>query len=266
MRHFPQLSTGALAQFPLTAIRRTRTVMNEAADGSIATLADASADRITWTLHYVGLSDVEVAALESLFVDVRGRKDTFVFLDPTSNLLRWSEDLAQPVWSADPMLAVSRVDDAGWIGAATFAIVNAGQSEQRIAQELPASGDLHYCLSFYARSAAPVQIAAETAAAGAKVSSICRVRSEWQRFSASGRAAQKTDAVRYSIIIPAGASVEATGIQVEAQPTASSYKPTYSRGGVYGEARFADDELRIRTDGVNNHSTTVRVTADLRRA
>jgi hypothetical protein len=266
MRHFPQLSTGAVAQFPFAASRRTRTVVNEAADGTLAVIADSNAERIMWTLHYAGLSDGEAAAVENLFNAVRGRRDTFVFLDPSSNLLRWSEDLTDTVWTCDPMITIGRAEDADWLRGATFGLTNEGQMEQRISQTVAAAGSLHYCFSFYARSASPVEIRAERVTDVGTDAVSCRLVADWQRFVSSGQSAGAADNARFSVWIPAGASVELAGMQVEAQPAASAFKLTYSHAGVYSEARFADDELRIRADGVNNHSVTLRITATVRRA
>ena len=41
---YPQLGTGALSQFPVRKTRRTRTVVNRAADGSTIKLADPAAE------------------------------------------------------------------------------------------------------------------------------------------------------------------------------------------------------------------------------
>ena len=264
MNYFPQLSTGALVQLPFAVRRSTRTIFNEAADGSLDVLADAKVARTTWLLHYEGLSDAEATALADLFRVVQGRRQTFVFLDPCSNLLQWSEDLAASAWLCDPMVAVSTAGNAAWLGGGVFSLTNVGQTWQGISQVVPAPGDLHYAFSFYARAAAAVEFKTERRN-GAAESTSFRTREAWQRFCSAGKIAGGGDEIRFSLSMPAGASMEVCGLQVEAQPAASAYKPTYSEGGVYSAARFADDSLSITTNGPNNHSTNIRVTTRSRR-
>jgi hypothetical protein len=59
---YPQLSTGALVQYPVTKRRRLRTIRNRALDGSAIKCADPLAEITEWELHYEGLSDAEAAA------------------------------------------------------------------------------------------------------------------------------------------------------------------------------------------------------------
>jgi hypothetical protein len=164
------------------------------------------------------------------------------------------------------MLTVARVADLEWLCAAAFDVSNAGQEEQRIGQSLAADGSLFYCLSFYARASSRVEITGERRTSAGVELTRFQPTSDWQRFQTGGRIAGPATEVHFSLAIPAGVSVEIAGLQAEAQIAASAYKPTYSQGGVYGQARFAQDELRIRTDGANNHSTTVRITANARRS
>jgi hypothetical protein len=52
--------------------------------------------------------------------------------------------------------------------------------------------------------------------------------------------------------------VDVFGIQAEAQAGASTYKSS-TTSGVYENARFRDDELKITSSGVNRHSCTVNI-------
>ena len=58
-----------------------------------------------------------------------------------------------------------------------------------------------------------------------------------------------------------GASADVFGLQVEAQTGPSAYKPTPGRGGVYSAARFSEDVLRARADGLDWHAIRVRITS-----
>ena len=56
---FPQLFTGAAAQFPFAFEYRARTVVNEGADGSLERCGDPAAQSLVWRLRYRGLSEEE---------------------------------------------------------------------------------------------------------------------------------------------------------------------------------------------------------------
>ena len=107
MLYFPQLSTGAIAQYPIEKRRLSRTVMNEASDGARVKLADPGATAVEWTLTFETLTDAERDALSQLHSAVEGRLGTFTFLDPTDNLLCWSEKLDEAVWERNSLLTVT---------------------------------------------------------------------------------------------------------------------------------------------------------------
>src|SRR5579863_3831656 len=107
MFYFPQLSTGAIGQYPIQKRRLTRTVTNEATDGVMFKLVDTNAVAVEWTLQFTTMSDDESNALALLFNNVEGQLGSFTFLDPTDNLLLWSEDLTQPAWSANSLLTIT---------------------------------------------------------------------------------------------------------------------------------------------------------------
>jgi hypothetical protein len=265
MLYFPQLSTGALVQFPYSVRRSTRTLVNEAADGSLAVMPDANASRTTWTLRYVGLSDNEAAAIEDLFEATQGQRYSFVFLEPGGNLFRWSEDLTESVWTRDAHVAVTALDEPEPPDCAVFSMTNTGQIEQGLSQVVPAPGDLEYTFSFYVRSATSLVIAAERKTTAGTHTDTFQASEVWQRFHSSGSISGPSESIRLSLLIPAGTTIEVCRCQMEAQPAPSGYKATYSQAGVYATTRFDEDSLRITSHGVNNHSARIRLTAGVRR-
>ena len=96
---FPQLETGALSQFPIRKQRRKRTVVNTAPDGRSIKLADPNGEVTEWQLSYSDLSDRETSALEEFFKTAEGSLNGFTFLDPTANLLAWSDKLDGTAWA-----------------------------------------------------------------------------------------------------------------------------------------------------------------------
>src|SRR5260370_32686495 len=107
MLHYPQLTSGSVCQFPVKRRTTLRTVSNELPSGDNIRMSDPAAARVQWQLQYVGLTDGERSSIEQLFEAAEGRLTTFNFLDPTDNLLMWSEDYTNSVWIVDPLLQVA---------------------------------------------------------------------------------------------------------------------------------------------------------------
>src|SRR5947209_15967438 len=139
MLHFPQLTTGSVSQYPVSRQSQRRTVTNTLMDGSDLRVEDQPADQVSWHLAYSHLTSNEVAAIQLLFDTVEGRLNTFTFIDPTDNLLKWTEDLGQSVWTTDPLLQASAglSDPFGLTGAAQ--LTNTAQTSQRVVQTISAA-------------------------------------------------------------------------------------------------------------------------------
>src|SRR4029077_14220708 len=101
---FQQLGSGALSQFPVQKRRRLRTVLNAAGDGRAIKLADPAGEFTEWGLAYGHLTDDEVSALQQFYITAEGTLNGFTFVDPTSNLLAWSDQLSNSVWQPGPFL------------------------------------------------------------------------------------------------------------------------------------------------------------------
>ena len=85
--YFPQLSTGALVQYPVKRIKSVQTVSTQAEDGSVLTYFDPKGSVLTWQLEYTGITQAEVNQLQALFDACAGRFRAFTFIDPLANLL-----------------------------------------------------------------------------------------------------------------------------------------------------------------------------------
>lgn len=251
---YPQLTTGALSQFPVRKQRRLRTVINRAADGSVIKLADANAERDEWSLQYTGLSDAELAALQQFFTAAEGSLNGFTFLDPSANLLAWSDHLDNAVWVAGPQLTLAGgvQDPAG--GTSGWHLTNAGAGAQNISQTLGAPAGYQYCLSAYVRAAQP---ASATLLAGSQRSTQA-TGAGWTRlsFRASGDPTQ--DSITFGLEVAAGAALDVYGMQAEPQAAASLYRSS-TTGGVYENARLKDDTLTITTTDTGLHSCKVNI-------
>jgi hypothetical protein len=251
---YPQLPTGALAQFPVQSRHQMRTLVNTAADGTVIKLADSGAAKVEWQLKYATLSDVELATLVQFFTSAEGTLNSFTFVDPTANLLAWSDDLSDAVWDAAPFLSSTAAiqDPAG--GSNAWQVVNSGAAAQDLSQTLTAPGGYLYCLSVYAKSARPATF---TLLLGSNRYDQ-NLGPDWQRFACTGTSDPTASSVTFGIELGSGAVVDVYGLQVESQDSPSLYKAS-TAGGCYENARLGDDTLSFTTTDVNRHSATVNI-------
>jgi hypothetical protein len=192
---------------------------------------------------------------------VEGRLKSFVFLDPTDNLLAWSEDLGEEVWWKDPLLELSAGvgDPYGTLRATR--ITNPTQSPLTIQQAVEVPGWFQYCLSVYARSGQSVEIGLVRNSAGGTEKKAFRIGPEWRRVEYASKLADSSEEVSFGLEVPGGGAVEVFGVQVESQIGASRYKRTLARSGVYPEAWLREDALTVRTEGPDRHACRLRIGA-----
>jgi hypothetical protein len=254
MHVYPQLGSGALSQYPVQKIRRARTVVNRAADGSTIKLADPAAEVTEWRLNYVDLCDEEAEAIRTFFEAMEGTLNGFTFLDPGGNLLAWSGQLDNAAWLADPLLNLTEAitDPLGTFRA--WRLTNSGGAEQAAGQTLAVAGEYQYCLSAYVRAATATSV---TLTIGSQA--VQRpVTTQWTRIAWTCNGDAEGTSVRFAIGIRAGDVVDVYGVQAEAQGAPSTYKDN-TRGGVYEDSHLAEDVLAITTTDINRHSCKLKV-------
>ncbi len=253
MNVYPQLTSGALGQFPIAKVLETRTVVNQLADGSKVKLADSTGGLTGWRLQYAAISDAELAAIQQLFQACEGSLGAFTFVDPVGNLLAWSEDLANAVWQPDPLLAITAGVADPFGDRQGFHLVNSGGAVQGLNQTLNAPGEYLYSLSVYAKAAQPT---GGLLSIGAQNKNIA-IGVEWNRFTFTGCGDATASSVVFAIQCGQGA-IDIFGPQVDAQPAVSAYKRS-SAGGVYQNARFQEDTLTCTATAPNQNSVTVNI-------
>ncbi len=256
MTYFPQLASGAVAQFPWRKVLRYRVIRNESTNGSEVELDDLPFEERRWELPLSELSDSEWQTLADLHAAVQGSRFGFTFLEPGANLLSWSEDFSQDVWEkAGGLTLTSGLADP--FGGSSAWRLSAGSAVSAL-QRMAAPAACRYVGSAWIK----------TGAAGVELRLSDGVTSSTTSFAADGAwhvgevgwpGGSAQEEVSLEIFAPAGASIEVYGAQVEAQVARSAYKRTGLRGGVYANARFAEDRLKQRFAAPNSHSTTVRI-------
>lgn len=253
MNAYPQLTSGALSQFPLKKSVEMRNAVNSLADGSSVKLADTNGSSTHWQLQYAGLTGIETAALQQFFEACEGSLNGFTFVDPAGNLLAWSEDLTNAVWQAESLLAVTGGATDPLSGTQAFTLVNSSAAGQGISQTLNSPGGYVYTLSAYIQAS---QSAALTLSIGSQ-SKIVTAGASWTRVTLTASGDPAASSIAFGIQCAPGA-VTVFGPQVEAEPSASAYQKS-TTGGVYQNARFQDDALQFTATAPNQNSVTVNI-------
>jgi hypothetical protein len=251
---YPQLATGVLTQFPVQKRRRLLTVVNTAADGSVVKLAEPSAGIIEWQMNYTGLSDADLATLQQFFAAAEGSLNGFTFLDPVGNLLAWSSDLSNAVWSYDPFLVKTGAVTDPDGGTQAWQLSNTGAAAQQVSQTLAVPGGYLFSFSAYVQSPGGATVTALIGTSRAARAAA----SGWSRIVYTASGDPTATSVVSALELPPGAVINVYGLQVEPQPAPSLYKPS-SNGGVYQNARLRDDTLNFTSLAPNCHSATVNV-------
>ena len=257
MRYFPQLETRTAGQFPLRRERHERVVRHESLDGRLRSFYDGNAGRVGWVLQYEGLTDAERSAIDSLFAQCEGRLQDFVFLDPAANLLRWSENYSQSVWTADPLITMQSAPDDPWGTTRATLITNNGGTSQGIRQTINASGTLQYCFSGFFGGTGKFKLRIDSG--GVVVEREFRPPGAWKRYSVAAQPGSNAETVTFSLVLDPLETVKVTGLQTDAQPAPGGYRRTTSRSGLYLKARFAEDELAWTQQAPNNNAVEIRI-------
>lgn len=256
--YYPQLASGAMAQYPIRKTRLARTIKNVLADGSVILFTDPNGGRLTWQLSYTELATADVQALSEHFNACAGPFRSFTFIDPTDNMLVSTSDLTGAAWNTSSLIRVDAniADPEG--GAEALTATNTGQSNQEIAQTLPVPASYQYCFSAFVRSAQPSFIEVIRRGPSVEQSANLAIGPAWTRIISSGRLDDSGTGFTIALSLAAGEQVDLYGLQLEPQIAPSRYRPT-GTGGVYTNAHWAADQLIITADAPNLFSTSFNI-------
>lgn len=242
MNWFPQISSGAIAQFPLQRKRQWRAITNVLESGEMVSLRDSTGGQIEWRLGYRDLTDPEVGSLTALYAASAGGAVPFGFVDPMANLLGWSEDLSQPGWQFGLLTTTGGGSDPVGTQRA-WTLQNATSGEQQLSQTVGLPGSYTACFSAYVRADAAGTLGILRDSRRVNVP----VGPQWKRIQLGGAGTAGNVQSTFSLAIGGGASLRVFGLQVEAQPWPSPYRPTGSATGILEETRFGGDLAVTRT-------------------
>ena len=82
MATFPQLRTGAVAQYPASRGQRFQNQLLRFVDGTDQRYRDSAGPLHNWVIRLELLDERELATLEAFFVANKGRLGNFAFTDP----------------------------------------------------------------------------------------------------------------------------------------------------------------------------------------
>ena len=249
---FPQLSTGASAQYPLAKLIAQRAVQSIMEDGTAISLSDSAAFYVRWKLTFQDLSDQEAQTLTSFFAATQGSVQPFLFLDPAANHLLWSEDFSQSAWQTTG-LSFGGASAGPLSGAAATRVQNQTTATLKLAQQTQLPGSIQTCFSIYLRADSPVNVTLGLTAGSQSQASSAVTTGAWQRLHVSG-VFPGPDLLLLSVSIPAGACMDIFGPQLDAQPLPSTYVTSMGWNGVCPNARFDMTQFDRVATGPNRNT------------
>lgn len=260
---FPQLSTGAIAQYPIKKTLVSRSITNLLPDGSMILQADPGASKLIWEMSFSELATADSQALQAHFEACYGPYYAFTFIDPTDNMLASSADLTNTAWTKDPQIQIvaGTADPSG--GSSAFMVTNAGSAPQNISQRVAVPAGYQYCFSLFALSAVPAALTVLRQGTSATATDILQVRTAWTRFVSSGQL--NDSGTQFSIVITLnpGQQIKLFGLQLEAQIQPSRYRPTVANGGVYPLCHWTSDTFPLVAEAPNLFSTGFAIETNL---
>jgi hypothetical protein len=258
--YYPQLSSGALAQYPIKKIQLFRTIKNVLPDGSMFLSVDSGYSHRLWNLSYIDLSISDIRALQGHFAACSGRLRAFTFIDPTDNMLLWSSDLSQPVWqnpSASITVHGGAADPFG--GLSAFTITNNGESTEVLMQTLSVPSNFNYCFSIYLASLQDASATLIRSGSSTTQAVSGRVSQSWTRLVSAGRLDNSGTEFAVGLSLSPGQQLTAFGPQLEAQPASSPYRSTAQSSGVYPDSHWSVEQLPIAATAPGLFSTTFAI-------
>ena|SRR5690242_13942201 len=236
---FPQLSTGALVQYPVKRTKSVRTVETRTEDGSVLTYFDPKGSILSWQLEYSGITLAEVNQLQALFEACAGRFRAFTFIDPVANLLTSQ-------WQAGVGVTV-----AGNI------YTNASNAPAEVFQMFSIPSGYVYCFSLSGNMNAGAESMLTLIRRGSATEERTTLPVNSPLLVSSGVLADGGLRFTAAVQLLPGQSIDLSQAQLEAQPSPSPFRP--ARGGVYPAAHWAIDELLFTAIGPDLFNTSFSI-------
>jgi hypothetical protein len=236
---FPQLSTGALTQYPVKRVKSVHTAGYMADDGTKVMYFDPNGGSLIWQLSYAGLTQDEVTSLETLFDACCGQFRAFTFLDPLANLLG-------PQWQPDATVQLS--------GAVA---TNIGSAPAGVSQSLAIPAGYTYAFSVPGNLSADPSENISIVASGPNSQTQVVLSLNKPLLVYSGSLTDTGVGLTIKLQLQPGQSIDLSEAQLEAQPAPSPFRPAL--GGIYTNAHWAADQLTFIAEGPNSFNTNFSI-------
>jgi hypothetical protein len=239
-----------------------RTVANQLPSGFTIRMADTGAQKVQWRLGIFGSHRWRAISIESLFEASEGQLNTFTFLDPTDNLLMWSEDWTQAVWTPDPLLQVTGGMRTRWEAARDAADEHCA-NHATDHSEHKRTKFVRVLLQRVCTERVPATIQLVVTATGQVSLTAVTTGASWTRVTASGSLSVQQDGIGFGVQLPAGVQVDAFGAQVEAQPGRDcTSRPSTSAASIRARG-FLPTYSQFTATAPNQHSCQIGLISSL---
>jgi hypothetical protein len=248
-------------QYPLRKAISYRTVVHAENETQTLRSPDDGSARVEWNLQLRGLSDTELASIQSFYRSLRGAHGEFTFLDPDGNLLSNSEDLDGSPWSRSPHLSVAPAATSPLVASTAWSTHSSAAGVGELWQSVALPAHYHWLFSIYARAQTPVSLTLFLRSAHGIQQHTVPLTAQWTRYWFGGMWWPSGEQFDVGLRIPSGMTVELGAAQLETQSSPAAYKRTTSPTGVYEGSRFLDDALRVTSLAPNCHQLNLRIGA-----
>lgn len=264
MAIFPQLnSQGLLVQRPARRSFLHRTSLESAEWGAQFARSHRTEPLGRWNLVYT-LSDAELAILEAFYVARGGKLESFTWLDPNGNLMRYSEDFTQTAWEKFTVtVADAQGDPFGGIRA--MKTTSSGSNGMLAASVLPDGGASGFLItaSVWVRSDTNFDLSLGFIDSGFSVLSnsvIPVVADKWVRLSHTARLATN---LPIRMLIggfagwASGTILHLFGAKAAPLSASGAYVRSPQNWGYRTKVRFDNDALVVRQLGPNQNQVSI---------
>lgn len=259
MQFFPPILPKGVFQYPVTRNVQQRAVENVTPGGTMYRRVDSGYGFVRWDLLFENINSAQRHSLGSFFEECRGTLRPFVFLDPFQNLVRQSESFEHIAWERESSLTLvnGQPDPTG--GSRAYRISNATGASRSLLQRLTIPTWFPYSASCWLRADIESSIELTAHPSGSSSGISIPVTTAWKRHSIGVCHQSIETELQAGLRLPGNTEIYAFGFQLEQFETLSEYKRTGNESGVHANARFAGDELRWITTGIEHHSTRLSV-------
>lgn len=265
--YFPQLGASAIiAQRPYATTAEFWTSRNDLSTGRRHAYANWDSPLLGFDVNYSVLTDAELTTLEAFFAAREGRLGEFTFLDPSGNLVAFSEAFSDASWTRTGItVGAAQADPFG--GSLAFALASGVADGYLWTPVLPdgAATGFVLCGSVWvkAQSAGQNLRIGFTDGALALLGSTTHAlpQSKWVRIQHTITLGTN-DPIRF--IIGGNSTWDLTtihvfGAQVVPMRGTGGYAKSPGNYGLHAKCRFDTDDLTVRYVGPNHNAVRVPV-------